>query len=172
MVVAFLLCLWLLACAIFDLKWREVPAALSLPFLFAAVLWQALSGQFALALFVALLFILADIPVRSQGFASGLQVTIFVLGLAISPEPLLTALSMLAMLAIWAAWKLEKMGGADAQVLLTLLLLSGPALLLPIAVAGGVQGLVALLAHKKSIPFMVSILVGTGVFFLAYPPPF
>ncbi len=170
MVVAFALCLWLLACTLFDLKSREVPAALTLPFLFAAVLWVALTGQFALALFVALLFVLADVPVRSRGFANGLQAVVFYLGLFTSPEPLVAGLSMAAAMTLWVVWNLEKMGGADAQVLMALVLLLGPVVLLPIAVAGGIQGLVTLLARRKTMPFMLSILVGTGMFFLAHPP--
>lgn len=170
MIVAIGICFWLLACTAFDLKWREVPATLTLPFLFTAVFWEALTGQFALAMFVVLLFILADVPVRSRGFSNGLQAIVFYLGLFTSPDPLTTGLSMAAVMTIWVVWNLEKMGGADAQVLMALVLLLGPLVLLPIAVAGGLQGLVTLLARRKTMPFMLSILIGTGVFFLAQPP--
>jgi Flp pilus assembly protein protease CpaA len=162
--------LWLLVCTVYDLKWREVPPSLTLPALFGAVLWTALTGQFALALFALMLFILADIPVRSRGFANGLQAGIFVLGLSSSPDPMLAGISMLAMFVIWMTWKLEKMGGADAQALLALLLLLGPTILLPVALAGGLQGLITLLARKKTMPFMVSVFTGTCVYFLAQLP--
>ncbi|MCX6082158.1 MAG: hypothetical protein NTW32_21730 [Chloroflexi bacterium] len=119
MILAFAVCLWLLACTACDLKWREVPPSLTLPPLFGAVLWTALTGKFAMALFVLLLFILADVPVRSRGFANGLQALIFVLGLSTSPDSMLAGICMLAMFVIWMTWQLEKMGGADAQVLLT-----------------------------------------------------
>jgi hypothetical protein len=171
-ILAIGICLWLLACTACDLKWREVPPALTLPPLFGAVLWQALTGQFALALFVALLFILADIPFRSRGFANGLQAILFYLELATSPEPILTGLSMFAMLVIWVIWKLDKLGGADAQVLLTLVLLLGPSILLPISALGGIQGLIHLLVRKKTMPFMVSILAGTCVLLVAHPLTF
>ncbi len=170
MILAIGVCLWLVACTAYDLKWREVPPALTLPPLFGAVLWNALTGKFALALFVLLLFILADIPFKGRGFANGLQAAIFCLGLTTSPEPVLAGMVMLTMFVIWSIWKLEKMGGADAQVLMALVLLLGPVVLLPIAVAGGLQGLVTLLARRKTMPFMLSILIGTGVFFLAQPP--
>lgn len=170
MILAVGVCLWLAACTVYDLKWREVPPALTLPPLFGAVLWTALTGKPAVALFVLLLFILADIPVRSRGFANGLQALIFVLGLSTSPEPLLTGLIMVATMTIWAVWKLDKIGGADAQVLMVLVLLIEPAVLLPIAVVGGLQGLVTLMARKKTMPFMVSILTGTCVLFLVQPP--
>ena len=172
MILSIALCLWLLACTLCDLKWREVPLALTIPSLFGALLWQALTGNFALALFLLLLFILADLPFRSRGFANGLQAIIYFLGLATSPEPILAGLSMFAMLVIWLTWKLEKMGGADAQVLMTLIILLGPAVLMPVAVAGGIQGLAGLLAHKKTLPFMVSVLAGTCVYCLAQPISF
>ena len=158
--------LWLAACAFFDLKKREVPPALTLPPLFGAVLWSAFTGKPAVALFVLLLFILADVSPRLSGFAGGLQAVIFCLGLATSPEPVLVVTTMLAALGIWSLWTFEKMGGADAQVLLALALIFGPSILLPITLAGGVQGLVSLLARKKTIPYMVSILAGTSVFLM------
>jgi hypothetical protein len=169
-ILAFAVGIWLLACTAYDLKWREVPPALTLPPLFGAILWTALTGKFAMALFVLLLFILADIPVRSRGFANGLQALIFILGLSTSPDPMLAGISMLAMFVIWMTWQLEKMGGADAQVLLTLLLLLGPTILLPVALTGGVQGLITLLARKKTMPFMVSVFTGICVFFLMQLP--
>ncbi len=170
MILAIAVGIWLLACTACDLKWREVPAALTLPPLFGVILWTALTGKFAMALFVLLLFILADIPVRSRGFANGLQALIFILGLSTSPDPMLAGISMLAMFVIWMTWQLEKMGGADAQVLLTLLLLLGPNILLPVALTGGLQGLITLLARKKTMPFMVSVFTGTCVFFLMQLP--
>ncbi|MCX6082133.1 MAG: hypothetical protein NTW32_21605 [Chloroflexi bacterium] len=170
MILAVAVGIWLLACTVYDLKWREVPAALTLPPLFGAILWSAWTGKFAMALFVLLLFILADIPVRSRGFANGLQALIFVLGLSTSPDPMLAGISMLAMFVIWMTWQLEKMGGADAQVLLALLLLLGPTILLPAALTGGLQGIITLLARKKTMPFMVSVFTGTCVFFLAQLP--
>jgi Flp pilus assembly protein protease CpaA len=162
-------CLWLTACAIYDLKWREVPPALTIPPLFGVVLWKALDGNIGVALFLVTLCILADVSIRARGFANGLQAVIFCLGLATSSEPVLAATTMLAAYMIWAVWRLEKMGGADAQVLLTLALVFGPAILLPITLAGGVQGLVSLLAKKKTIPYMVSILAGASVFLVLHP---
>lgn len=165
-------CLWLAVCALYDLKWREVPPALTIPPLFGAVLWKVLEGNFAVALFVLALFIMADVSVRARGFANGLQATIFCLGAATSPDPWLASATMLMAYMIWAVWRLEKMGGADAQVLLVLTLVIGPAILLPITLAGGVQGLASLIMKKKTIPYMVSILAGTSVFLVLYPSIF
>jgi prepilin signal peptidase PulO-like enzyme (type II secretory pathway) len=165
-------CLWLAACALCDLKWREVPPALTLPPLFGAVLWNVFNGNFAVALFVLVLCILADVSVQARGFANGLQAVIFCLGVATSPDPWLASATMLMAYVIWAVWRLEKMGGADAQILLALVLVFGPAILLPITLAGGVQGLGSLVAKKKTIPYMVSILAGTSVFLVFHPSIF
>jgi Flp pilus assembly protein protease CpaA len=165
-------CIWLVVCALYDLKWREVPPALTIPPLFGAVLWKVLDGNVAVALFVLALCILADVSVRARGFANGLQAVIFCLGVAISPDPWLAATTMLTAYVIWAVWRLEKMGGADAQVLLALTLVFGPVILLPITLAGGVQGLVSLLARKKTMPYMVSIMAGTSIFLLVRPSIF
>jgi Flp pilus assembly protein protease CpaA len=124
------------------------------------------------ALFVLALFILADVSIRARGFANGLQATIFCLGTATSPEPWLVVATMLAAYVIWLIWRLDKMGGADAQVLLALILVFGPSTLLPITLVGGVQGLANLLLKKKTIPYMVSILTGMCVFFLGRGPIF
>lgn len=170
--VAVVVCLWLAVCTVWDLKRREVPPVLTIPPLFGAVLWSVFTGNAGVALFIVQLFILADVSIRMRGFANGLQATIFCLALAISPDPWLAAGTMLTAYVIWAVWRLEKMGGADAQVLLALTLVCGPSILLPITLAGGVQGLVSLLAKKRTIPYMVSILTGASVFLLLHPSIF
>jgi Flp pilus assembly protein protease CpaA len=171
-IVAISVCLWLTACTLLDLKKRKVPSALTLPPLFGAVLWAALNGKTVVALFVLLLFVLADVSPRLNGFAGGLQAILFCLGLSTSPEPVRAAVTMLAAFWIWVIWRVGKMGGADAQVLLALALVFGPSILLLITLAGGVQGLVSLLAKKKTIPYMVSILAGTSVFLWMQAPIF
>ncbi len=70
-------------------------------------------------------------------------------------------------LAIWSFWDLGLFGGADAKLLIAVLLVTGnPAVLILIFLAGGIQGLVARLRKKTEIPFVVSIFSGTFLFFL------
>ena len=53
------------------------------------------------------------------------------------------------------------MGGADAKILMALFLFTGNAsLILPITIAGGAQGIVALFKKERQIPYTVSILAG------------
>lgn len=78
-----------------------------------------------------------------------------------------TAWICLLVLAIWLLWEFGVLGGADVKLLIaTSLLLGVPAVLIPIAVAGGVQGVIAYLRQKQEIPFVVSIFCGTFLFVL------
>jgi Flp pilus assembly protein protease CpaA len=162
-----LLCVWLAACAASDLKSRSVPAWLTLPGLFLALFYQEVRGELALVAFVALVFVLTDVPRWSQGLLSLLLTTLFVLALLTSADPVAAELSMLATLALWLSWKFKVLGGADAQVLVALMLFCGPAVLVPVVFLNGLQGLAGLLLKRPTIPAMLSILVGTGVFFAA-----
>ena len=61
-------------------------------------------------------------------------------------------------------WEVGATGGADAKIILTLVLLSGDGLVfLPIVLVGGIQGLVGLLRHHKTIPYTVAITLGTAL---------
>lgn len=59
------------------------------------------------------------------------------------------------------------MGGADAKLLMVIaLLLPQPVVFLWIALAGGMQGLVAFGVRKKEVPYIVAIFAGTLLFSL------
>ena len=59
--------------------------------------------------------------------------------------------------------KIGATGGADAKIIISLVLLFGNGLLfIPIVLAGGVQGLIGLLSKKKTIPYTVAITLGTA----------
>jgi Flp pilus assembly protein protease CpaA len=162
-----LICVWLAVCAGYDLKSRSVPAWLTLPGLFLALFYQEARGELALVAFVALVFVLTDVPRWSQGLLSLLLTALFVLALLTSADPVAAELSMLATLALWLSWKLGVLGGADAQVLITLILFCGPAVLVPVVFLNGLQGLAGLLLKRPTFPAMLSILAGTGVFLLS-----
>ncbi len=88
----------------------------------------------------------------------------FVISFILQPANL--ALSLFT-LVIWLLWDFGLIGGADAKLLIAVLLVtSNPAVLIPIFLAGGVLGLVARLRKKSEIPFVVSIFSGTFLFFL------
>ena len=157
---------WLLVCAISDLRTRTVPTWLTVAPLLGAVVWMAWQGSWALALLTLTLVFLEDIPWRMRGFWSGLQGLLLVS--AWQTAGLEGAIQGVSLLGIWLCWKLGAFGGADAQVLMTLTLLFQPGVLLPVALAGGLQGLVQWLRKKPTLPAMLAILVGT-LFYLVFP---
>jgi Flp pilus assembly protein protease CpaA len=72
-------------------------------------------------------------------------------------------------LGVWAAWEFGILGGADAKLLIaTTLVLANPIVVIPISIAGGIQGIIASLQKKREIPFVTAIFCGTLFFFL-YP---
>ncbi|HYE67410.1 MAG TPA: hypothetical protein VEA58_02290, partial [Anaerovoracaceae bacterium] len=65
-------------------------------------------------------------------------------------------------------WDRGAMGGADAKILITLLLVWGSGwLMVWVALAGGLQGLVAWWRKQREIPYTVAILLGSIGFWLA-----
>jgi len=163
--VSFLVLPWLLACAISDLRTRTVPTWLTVVPLLGATIWIAWQGAWPLAILVLTLVALDDLHWRARGFLGGVQGLLLLFtwqldGLA----GLLTGLSLLA---IWLCWKLGAFGGADAQVLMSLTLLFQPAVLLPVALSSGLQGLAQWLRKKPTLPALLAILGGT-VFYLVF----
>lgn len=157
---------WLLACAISDLRTRTVPTWLTVVPLLGATAWIAWQGNWPLALLVLTLVALDDLHWRARGFLGGVQGLLLLFTWQL--EGLAGLLTGLALLAIWLCWKLGAFGGADAQVLMSLTLLFPPAVLLPVALAGGLQGLVQWLRKKSTLPAMLAILAGT-LFYLVFP---
>ena len=73
-------------------------------------------------------------------------------------------LAQIVVFAVWAMWEVGATGGADAKIILTLVLLFGDGLVfLPIVLVGGFQGLAGLITHRKSIPYTVAITLGTAL---------
>ncbi len=153
--------LWLLACVRHDLRSREVPVWLTVAPLAIAGLIGVLLGRWAPACLVLALVLISDLPSGRVGTA--LPATLVLLLL----DPALGWLDF-SILATWLLWEKGAMGGADAKMILALLLLYGQAgLLLWIALAGGIQGVVAWSRKQKEIPYTVSILMGWLGFGLA-----
>lgn len=75
----------------------------------------------------------------------------------------------LLILVSWLLWEFGALGGADVKLLIaTTLVIGNPAVLIPISVVGGVQGVIASLQKKREIPFVASIFCGT-LLFVVYP---
>jgi prepilin signal peptidase PulO-like enzyme (type II secretory pathway) len=152
-----LLPIWLAACVVQDLKTRTVPLLLTLLPLAIAAAVQLFNGGWLLPLYVLGLVLLSDLPPRFARMAAlllGVVLGFFQPG--IFPE-------LAGLCFTWSLWSYGFSGGADVRMLMALVLLFGDAaVLLPIWIAGGLQGLLGLLRKEKTIPYTPAIAAGTG----------
>lgn len=153
---------WLALCAWHDLRTRTVPGALTIPPLAAAIGWQVYIGSWPLAILVLILTVLDDIPWRWRGLLVGGQGML--LATAWYQNGIVQALLGLALMGIWLLWKLGAIGGADAQVVMTLAMFFGLPILVPVALATGVQALLQKFRGRDTIPAMLGILAGVGLY--------
>ncbi len=152
---------WLMLCVRHDLRNREVPMWLTLIPLVVAGLVGILFGRWSSVCLLAMLILLSDLVSYRTGL--GLLGTIVVA--ILDPGSWLLNLSIFS---VWLLWEKGALGGADAKILVALLLLCGSAwLLVWVAFAGSLQGLVAWWRKQREIPYTVSILLGSIGFWLA-----
>lgn len=154
-----LLLAWLAGCVIFDLRSRQVPAFLTVLPLILAAIWQLIQGGWQLVALVALLVLISDLPQAKWRIPVACAATVLGLSIAESPGVVYT---MLVVFAVWALWEIGASGGADAKIIIALVLFfSNGLLFIPIVLVGGVQGLVGLIARRKTVPYTVAITLGT-----------
>jgi prepilin signal peptidase PulO-like enzyme (type II secretory pathway) len=154
-----LLLAWLAICVIFDLRSRQVPAFLTVLPLILAAIWQLIQGGWQLVVLVALLILISDLPQAKWRIPIACAAMILSLSLAGSPG---VVYAMLVVFGVWALWEIGATGGADAKIIIALVLFFADGLLfIPIVLVGGVQGLVGLIARRKTIPYTVAIALGT-----------
>jgi len=164
-----LLVAWLTVCVIFDLRSRQVPAVLTVLPLILAAIWQLIQGGWQLVALVALLVLLSDLPQAKWRVPVACVATVLGLSIAASPS---IVYAMLVVFAVWALWEIGASGGADAKIIITLVLFySNGLLFIPIVLVGGVQGLVGLITRRKTIPYTVAIALGmvTWLWMVNYP---
>ena len=157
MIVAIIFLIFLFVCMIYDLKSRQVPNTLSLAALIGSGCYAIYQGSWMVVLLTVILIFLSDLQSRK------LQITIAILlaCLAYAIQPAVGVLSV-AISGVWMMWLFGKMGGADVKLLLAALLFTlQPAILLPIFIIGGIQGLIALIRKQTEIPFVVSVFAGS-----------
>lgn len=154
----------LFASMLFDLRTREVPAVLTLGSLLGSAgisLWQ---GMWSPVLLIVALALIGDFDPRSKRLAFSATAAAF----ACIFQPT-TGLLCLAMFALWLLWAYGLAGGADVKLLMAaLLVFDDVAVLLPVAIAGGVLGILAVLRRQCQIPYVPAIFFGAALFW-AYP---
>ena len=160
-ILLFLLMAWLSACMIFDLRSRQVPALLTIPPLIISALSRLLQGEWPLVLLVVVLTLISDLTWPKWSISLACLATILALSV---PGPSESIYAVLVIFAAWALWEIGATGGADSKLIISLVLLFGNGFLfIPIVIVGGIQGMVGLIARKKTIPYTVAITLGTAV---------
>lgn len=164
LVVNLVLLVLLFVCMIYDLKDREVPMPLTLGSLVGAGVLGLFHGLWSPVLLTIGLTHVADFNPREKRLAFALTLSAFA-GIFQPDAALLCAV----ILSIWMLWEFGIMGGADVKLLVAITIMTGNStILIPIAVAGGIQGVIASLRKQREIPFVVSIFCGT-LFFVLFP---
>jgi Flp pilus assembly protein protease CpaA len=151
---------WLGTCMIFDLRSRQVPTLLTVIPLIIVAVWRLFQGGWQLVLLTVVLTLISDLPKAKWRIPVGCCAAFIGLSIAGSPD---VVYAMLVIFAVWALWEIGATGGADAKIIIALVLLFADGLLfIPIVLVGGVQGLAALIARRKTIPYTVAITLGTA----------
>lgn len=159
-ILLFLLMVWLGACVAFDLRSRQVPALLTIPPLVLSVLWRCFLGGWSVVILVVALILISDFSWRKYRIPLACLATVLALSI---PDTSESIYAFLVIFATWALWEIGATGGADAKLIISLVLLFGNGLLfIPIVMAGGIQGMLGLVAKKKTIPYTVAITLGTA----------
>ena len=151
---------WLGTCVSFDLRTRQVPTLLTVIPLILAAAWRLFQGGWQLVLLTVALTLFSDLPQAKWRIPLACCAAIVGLSIAGSPD---MVYAMLVIFAVWALWEIGATGGADAKIIIALVLLFANGLLfIPIVLVGGVQGLAALIVRRKTIPYTVAITLGTA----------
>ncbi len=154
-----LICPALLIATIFDLRSREVPSWLTLSLLLGSGVYAAFQNQWLPVLLVLALCLVSEIPIPARRRLMAAVLTAFSIFSTLSTS---ASLTYLALFVIWLLWDLNRMGGADMKLLMAVLLaFSNPLILLPITLVGGLQGAIGLLRKQTSVPYVLSIFLGT-----------
>ena len=153
----FLLSVWLATCAVWDVRTRTVPGWLTVIPLLGGALARAVQGMSCAAALAAGLVFVSDLPRQVRTPAAGALFLVLV-AMSSTAEPQMLAVLM----GIWLLWELSLTGGADAKIMMAVVLILGDgSVVLSIAIAGAVLAVVAAIRKKGTVPFVVAIALGT-----------
>lgn len=147
---------------IYDLRYRELPPKLTLIPLILACIYALCQGEWIATGYMVALILIADLEPRQRRLLFAGVVGVY--AAIIDPA---AYVQIAILFTIWMLWDIGVMGGADAKLLMVIgLTIQQPAVFVFIALVGGIQGLVALMLHRKEIPFIVAIFAGATFFAL------
>ena len=147
---------------LFDLRKREVPIFLTVAGLVGSGLYALINGLWAPALLTIILTLVSDFNPRVKRLAIAIMFSVMAVVFQSG-----SALISTVIFCAWVLWEFGILGGADVKLLIAAILtLGNPAVLIPISITGGIQGVIASLQKKKDIPFVASIFCGTLLFVL------
>ena len=162
MAIPILLLAILFISMLFDLRTRQVPAVLTLGSLLGAAIFSLWQGNWSPVVLVVALIWISDWEPQAKRLAFSTAAAAF----ACIFQPAVSLLC-LAIFALWMLWEFDLIGGADVKLLMAALLIFGnAALLLPVAMAGGVLGVLALLRKQRQIPYVPAIFAGSTLFWI------
>lgn len=157
-----LLCVILLVATYYDLRSREVPAWLTSTSLLGTGAYATYLGFWMPAFLTVALCLVSEMTIPAQRRSFAIVISAFTA--IFQPS---STMICLALFTIWILWDLGHMGGADMKLMIAATLAFGsPAVLIPITIVGGFQGVVALLHKQTSVPYVLSIFLGTLVYTL------
>lgn len=114
-------------------------------------------GMWSAAALVAGLILASDLPRSFRIPAVGVLVLVLVAMSSTADMAILVAL-----LGIWLLWELSLTGGADAKIIMAVVLILGDgSVVIPIVIAGAALALVAAIRRKRAIPYTLAIALGT-----------
>lgn len=158
-----LLVAWLGVCVAYDLRTRQVPALLTGLALATAGIFRLTQGGWALVLLVIVLALVSDLPKAKHRLLLGSLAVLAGIVLGARSD---LAIPMLLTFAVWVLWEIGALGGADAKMLITLeLLFADVSIFLLIILTGGLQGLAGWFARRRTLPYTLSIALGTLAWF-------
>lgn len=161
LVIDWIVLAWLAVCTVFDLRSRQVPSLLTLIPLGLAGVYRFVLGGWTIVLLAAGLILVSDL--KQTWLRRSLSGLIGIIALYFAGNVSLTAAGV-GILVAWLLWDLGKLGGADAKLLMAMALGFGDGLVfIWIALAGGIQGLASVMSKHRTMPFTLSIAVGTAV---------
>ena len=155
---------WLGGCVVSDMHSRQVPVTWTVIPLAAAGFWRLTFRDWQSVLLVCVLAVISDPPHKGWRVLAG---SLALLAGVLAVGSFEHALLVMVVFAVWFLWETGATGGADAKIIIAVVLFFGDGLLLfSIVIAGGFQGVVGWVKKQKTIPFTVSILLGTAVYLL------